>query len=231
MEGIFTDETKPEFLDSIHRQAQVAKKRWAAIKKALDERPRLSKRSDRISRTEVQLGGFGGQGIVSAGRIIGQAATIYDRLEASFTQSYGPEARGGAAGSQVVIDSDPIHHPHLIEPTSAIMMSQEAYTKYVPMVANGGTLCIDDGLVTLAEDHRQDLKTYGIPATRIAEELGNVRAANTVMLGLWTAIIEAVSKSAMRQSLADSVPPKTLEVNRKAFDVGYEKGVKSKRGN
>jgi Pyruvate/2-oxoacid:ferredoxin oxidoreductase gamma subunit len=85
--------------------------------------------------------------------------------------------------------------------------------------------------VTLAEDHRQDLKTYGIPATRIAEELGNVRAANTVMLGLWTAIIEAVSKSAMRQSLADSVPPKTLEVNRIAFDVGYEKGVKFKRGN
>jgi 2-oxoglutarate ferredoxin oxidoreductase subunit beta len=230
VEGIFIDEPKPEFQASIHLQAQVAKKRWAAIKKALDERPRLSKRNDRISRTEVQLGGFGGQGIVSAGRIIGQAATIYDRLEASFTQSYGPEARGGAAGSQVVIDSDPIHHPHLIKPTSAIIMSQEAYTKYVPMVAIGGTLCIDDGLVTLGEDHRQDLKTYGIPATRIAEELGNVRAANTVMLGLWAAIIEAVSKAAMRQSLADSVPPKTLEVNRKAFDFGYEKGVELRRG-
>jgi 2-oxoglutarate ferredoxin oxidoreductase subunit gamma len=231
VEGIFIEEPKPEFQDSINRQAQVAKKRWAAVKKALDERPQLSERTDSISRTEVQLGGFGGQGIVSAGRIIGQAATIYDGLEASFTQSYGPEARGGAAGSQVVIDSNPIHHPHLIEPTSAIIMSQEAYSKYVPNVAEGGTLFIDDGLVTLAEDHRQDLKTYGIPASRIAEELGNVRAANTVMLGLWAAIIEAIRKEAVLQSLADSVPPKTLEVNRKAFDVGYEKGVEFKRGN
>ena len=96
---------------------------------------------------------------------------------------------------------------------------------------HGGTLFIDDGLVTLAKDHRQDLKTFGIPATQIAEELGNVRAANTVMLGLWAAMIEAVSKPAMQQSLADSVPPKTLEVNRKAFDVGYEKGLELKRGN
>jgi 2-oxoglutarate ferredoxin oxidoreductase subunit gamma len=166
---------------------------------------------------------------MSAGKIIGQAATVYDKLEASFTQSYGPEARGGAAGSQVVIDSGCIHHPHLIEPASGIIMSQEAYAKYVPGLAVGGTLCIDDGLVILGQDHRQDLKTYGIEATRIAEELGNVRAANTVMLGLWTVIIEAVSKSAMRQSLADSVPPKTLEVNMKAFDVGYEEGMRLKK--
>ena len=107
-------------------------------------------------------------------------------------------------------------------------MSQEAYAKYVPGLALGGTLCIDDGLVILAKDHRQDLKTYGIEATKIAEDLGNVRAANTVMLGLWTAIIKAVSKSAMRQSLADSVPPKTLKVNMKAFDVGYEEGSRLK---
>ena len=231
VEGMFINEPKPEFQASINRQAQVAKKRRAAAKKALDARPQLSRQTERISRTEVQLGGFGGQGIVSAARIIGQAATIYDKLEACFTQSYGPEARGGAAGSQVVIDSDPIHHPHLVEPTSGIIMSQEAYSKYVAKLAVGGVLFIDDGLVTLPEDHRQDLKSYGIPATQIAEELGNVRAANTVILGLWTAIIGAVSKSAMRQSLADSVPLKTLEVNSKAFDVGYEKGLKLKSDN
>jgi len=162
---------------------------------------------------------------VSAGRIIGQAATIYDKLEACFTQSYGPEARGGAAGSQVVIASDPIHHPHLIEPTNAIIMSQEAYAKYVPKLATGATLLIDDGLVTLPEEHGQDLKTYGIPATQIAEQLGNSRAANTVMLGLWVAIIGAVSKSAMQRSVADAVPPKTVEVNLKAFEAGFNKGL------
>ena len=131
----------------------------------------------------------------------------------------------------MIIDSDAIHHPHLIEPASAVILSQEAYSKYVPRLAEGGILCIDAGLVILPEDHRQDLKTYGIEATRIAEELGNVRAANTVMLGLWTAIIEAVSKPAMRQSLADAVPPKTLEVNARAFDVGYEEGKRLKAAN
>ena len=225
VEGVFSDEPKPDFQTAIDEQVQIAKDRWQATKKALNERSQIPKRTDIIRRTEVQLGGFGGQGIVSAGRIIGQAATIYDKLEACFTQSYGPEARGGAAGSQVVIASDPIHHPHLIEPTNAIIMSQEAYAKYVPKLATGATLLIDDGLVTLPEEHGQDLKTYGIPATQIAEQLGNSRAANTVMLGLWVAIIGAVSKSAMQRSVADAVPPKTVEVNLKAFEAGFNKGL------
>jgi len=184
----------------------------------------LPGRTDYVPRTEVQLGGFGGQGIMSAGRIIGQAATLYDRIQACFTQSYGPEARGGAAGSQVVIASEPIHHPHLIAPTSAIIMSQEAYDIYVPKLISGATLLIDDGLVNLPQAHRRDLKTLGIPATRIAEELGNGRAANSAMLGFWTAVVGAVSKTAMHQSLGDSVPPITLDVNLKAFDLGFEKG-------
>jgi 2-oxoglutarate ferredoxin oxidoreductase subunit gamma len=177
-----------------------------------------------VPRTEIQLGGFGGQGIISAGKIIGQAAAIYDGLEVCFTQSYGPEARGGAAGSQVVVASDPIHHPHLIEPTTMIMMSQGAYAKYVPNLAPGGTLLIDDGLVVPPEDHRQDIATHGLPATQIATELGNNRAANTVMLGFWTALSGTVSREAMRQSVADSVPPKTIEVNMQAFDAGYARG-------
>jgi 2-oxoglutarate ferredoxin oxidoreductase subunit gamma len=225
IEGVFLNEPKPEFRAAIEDMAQIAKEKWSAAKKVLDRRLKLPGPTDLVERTEVQLGGFGGQGIMSAGRIIGQAATIYDKIEACFTQSYGPEARGGAAGSQVVVASKSIHHPHLIAPTSAIIMSQEAYGKYVPALTAGGTLLIDDGLVSLPEEHRQDLKTYGIPATQIAEELGNARAANSAMLGFWTAIIGAVSEAAMRESLADSVPPKTLEVNLKVFDVGLAKGL------
>ncbi len=225
IEGVFLNEPKPEFRSAIEQKSQIAKERWSAAKKALDRRLQLPERTDLIDRTEVQLGGFGGQGIMSAGRIIGQAATIYDKLEACFTQSYGPEARGGAAGSQVVVAADPIHHPHLIAPTSAIIMSQEAYIKYVPNLATNGTLLIDDGLVKLPENHRQDLSTYGIPATQIAEDLGNARAANSAMLGFWAAIVGAVSQEAMRQSLADSVPPKTLEINLNVFDIGFNKGL------
>jgi len=229
IEGVFLNEPKPEFRTAIEHKTQIAKQRWSAAKKALDRRLKLPGRTDFVDRTEVQLGGFGGQGIMSAGRIIGQAATVYDKINACFTQSYGPEARGGAAGSQVVVAAEPIHHPHLIAPTSAIIMSQEAYVKYVPNLAANGTLLIDGGLVTLPQDHRQDLKTYGIPATQIAEELGNARAANSAMLGFWAAIVGAVSQEAMRYSLADSVPPKTLEVNLNVFDVGFDKGLELKK--
>jgi len=225
IEGKLLEEHRPDLQAAIDRLAATGEKRWEAARKALDDRPRLPKRSGGLARTELQLGGFGGQGIISAGKIIGQAAAIYDGLEVSFTQSYGPEARGGSAGSQVVIASDPIHHPHIIEPASAIIMSQGAYHKYVPTVAPGGTLLIDNGLVTLPDDHRQDISTYGLPATQIAEGLGNNRAANTVMLGFWTAILGIVSKEAMRQSVAQSVPPKTVEVNMKAFEAGYERGL------
>jgi len=227
IEGKFLDDPKPDFQAAINQQGQVADKRWQGEKKAIDERPQLSPRKDRVPRTELQLGGFGGQGIMSAGKIIGQAAAIHDKLEACFTQSYGPEARGGSAGSQVIISSDPIHHPHLIEPSSAIIMSQAAYDKYVPQLASGASLLIDDSLVTLPDDHRKDITIYGIAATRLAGEIGNARAANSVMIGFWTAVVGAVRKEAMRLSLAESVPPKTMDVNLNAFDLGYASGLEA----
>jgi 2-oxoglutarate ferredoxin oxidoreductase subunit beta len=230
IEGKFLDDPKPDLEAAIERLEEVGERRWRAVRKALDQRPELPKRTDRVPRTEVQLGGFGGQGIISAGKIVGQAAAIYDGLEVSFTQSYGPEARGGSAGSQVVIASEPIHHPHLTEPTQMIIMSQGAYAKYCPSLAPGGLLLIDDGLVVLPDDHRQDITTHGLPATHIAEELGNNRAANTVMLGFWAAITGVVSKESMSQSVQESVPPKTIQVNMKAFDTGYEAGLQIRDG-
>jgi len=230
VEGKFVDESRPDLQTAINQQTSVAEKRWRTAHEALKRRPKLSPKTVHVQRTEVQLGGFGGQGIMSAGKIIGQAAAIYDKLEASFTQSYGPEARGGAAGSQVVIASDPIHHPHLIEPTSAIIMSQEAYDKYASHLAANGMLLIDDGLVTLSENLSKEIFVYGLPATQLAEELGNIRAANTIMLGFWSAITGVVSKEAMHRSLTDSVPPQTVDLNMKAFDIGYSKGLETKDG-
>jgi 2-oxoglutarate ferredoxin oxidoreductase subunit beta len=226
VEGKFLDDPRPDLQMAIDRLAAQAEKWWLAEKKGLAERGRaqVPPRTDTVPRSEVQLGGFGGQGIISAGRIIGQAAALYDKLEACFTQSYGPEARGGAAGSQVIISSEPIHHPHLIEPASMIIMSQGAYAKYVPALAPGGVLMIDSGLVALPDTHRADITTYGLPATDLAEKLGTNRAANSVMLGFWTAIVGAVSREAMRYAVAESVPGKTVDLNLKAFDCGYDEG-------
>jgi 2-oxoglutarate ferredoxin oxidoreductase subunit beta len=225
VEGNFLAEANPSLKEALNARMVQAEKMWQAEKNTLDNRPQLSVRQEHLPRTEVQLGGFGGQGIISAGRIIGLAAAIYDGLEACFTQSYGPEARGGAAGSQIILASDPIHHPHLIHPTSMIIMSQGAYSKYVPTLAVDGLLLIDDSLVNLPPEHRADIKTFGIPATQIAEEAGNNRAANTVMLGFWTAMTGIVSREAMRQAVAESVPGKAVDLNLKVFEIGYGKGL------
>ncbi len=225
VEGNFLDEARPNLRDAIQQRDAKAEQAWSRANQALQQRPQLPAQKEHIPRTEVQLGGFGGQGIMSAGKIIGRAAALYDKLEACFTQSYGPEARGGAAGSQVVFASDPIHHPHLIEPASMIIMSQGAYNKYVSTLAPGGTLLIDEELVALPDDHRTDINTYGIPATKMAEDAGNNRAANTAMLGLWTAMLGVLSRDAMRQAVAESVPPKTVDLNLSVFDDGYQRGL------
>jgi 2-oxoglutarate ferredoxin oxidoreductase subunit gamma len=225
VEGEFLDEDRPDFKDAMDQRESQAEKLWVNEKAALDKRKELPARKAKIPRTEIQLGGFGGQGIMSAGKIIGMAAAVYNNLEACFTQSYGPEARGGAAGSQVVISSAPIHHPHLTQPASMIMMSQGAYDKYISSLAPGGILLFDDELVNLNEDHRTDIKSFGIPATRIAEEAGNNRAANTAMLGFWTAVEGIVDKEAMMESISESVPSKTVEINLEVFEIGYQKGM------
>jgi 2-oxoglutarate ferredoxin oxidoreductase subunit beta len=225
IEGEFLDETRPDFREAMLQRQESAEKYWQQEKEALDKRHVLDLKQKKVPRTEVQLGGFGGQGIMSAGNIIGLAAAVYNNLEACFTQSYGPEARGGAAGSQVVISSTPIHHPHLTGPGSMIIMSQGAYEKYINDLLPGGVLLIDSDLVDLPQDHRDDITTLGIPATRIAEEAGNNRAANTVMLGFWSAVEGLLDRQALEQAIAESVPAKTVDLNLNVFDTGYKKGL------
>jgi 2-oxoglutarate ferredoxin oxidoreductase subunit beta len=229
IEGEFLNESRSDLKAAMDQRDSLAEQIWLSEKKTLEQRPELPARKDHVKRTEIKLGGFGGQGIISAGRIIGVAASIHDKLEACFTQSYGPEARGGAAGSEVVISSDPIHHPHLIAPTSMMILSQGAYTKYVPSLAPDGVLLIDDELVKLPDNHRQDIIIHGLSATKIAEDAGTSKAANTAILGFWTAITGIVSKEAMRQAIIESVPPKTINLNIEVFETGYEHGLAIKK--
>jgi len=113
----------------------------------------------------------------------------------------------------------------LTEPTSMIIMSQGAYEKYVDSLAPEGVMLFDNELVKLPEDHRTDITTLGIPATRIAEEAGNNRAANTVMLGFWTAVEGIIDQKAMEESITESVPPKTVDLNLEVFRKGYQEGL------
>lgn len=176
-----------------------------------------------MSRTEIRLTGFGGQGIILSGYIVGKAAAIHDKKQATFTQSYGPESRGGACSAQVIISDEPVHYPHLIDPAILVVMSQEAYNKYAPTLRDGALLIVDEDLVETG-DLAGDVKLLSVPATRLAEELGRKIVANIVMLGFFAAVTDVVSVEAMREAVRTSVPKGTEELNLKAFDKGYEYG-------
>ncbi len=170
---------------------------------------------------EVRLCGFGGQGIILSGRIAGAGAALYDEREVTLTRSYGPESRGGACSTALIISDSLILYPHVTHPCVMVAMSQEAYTTYHRQLAEGGVLLIDADLVQ--PDPTAGQQVISIPATRIAEhELGRRIVANIVMMGSLTALTTVVSKEAMRKAVLDSVPRGTEELNMKAFHMGYE---------
>ncbi|MFC2036225.1 2-oxoacid:acceptor oxidoreductase family protein [Chloroflexota bacterium] len=184
-----------------------------------------------MSRNEIMIGGFGGQGVILAGYIVGQAAAIFDGRNATMTQDYGPEARGGSCRAQVVISKEQISNPYSENPSVLVAMSQEAYTKYAPGLSEDALLLIDKELVKLKKS-RND-RTFAIPATGIARELGRSAVSNIVMLGFLTAVAKIVSVKAMKQSILNSVPKGTEELNEKAFERGYSYGlevIKSRSG-
>lgn len=175
-----------------------------------------------MTRKEVRISGFGGQGIILAGYILGKAAAIYDGMEATFTQSYGPESRGGACSAQLVLADEPIHYPHLVRPQVLVAMSQQACDKYLPSLAEDGVLIVDEDLVELPAKVPSTVRVHQVPATRLAEEMGFVMCANIVMLGFLVGVTGLVSLEALRKAVETSVPKGTAEVNLRALERGLE---------
>lgn len=175
--------------------------------------------------TEIRFSGFGGQGIIRCGLITGKALAIFDNKHATMTQSFGPEARGSACSSQLVVSDDRVLYPYISLPEILVSMSQEAYDKYEPELREDGILIIDKDLVK-TKPARGKIKTYSVPSTRFAEELGNRIIANLVMLGFFTAITQVASPEAMKKALPGMVPSRFLDLNINAFDKGYEYGKK-----
>jgi len=174
--------------------------------------------------TEVRFSGFGGQGIVRCGLITGKAAALFDNKYATMTQSFGPEARGSACSSQVVVSDERVLYPYITKPEVLVAISQDAYDQYEPELRDNGILLIDTDLVNVRPS-RGKIRVYGIPSTRFAEELGNRVFTNLVMLGFFTAISKVVSPEAMKKALPGLVPGRFLEVNMRAFDRGYSYGL------
>jgi 2-oxoglutarate ferredoxin oxidoreductase subunit gamma len=173
------------------------------------------------SRKEVRFTGFGGQGMAVIGYILGRAAAVYDGKQATMTQSYGPEARGGASSSQVIISNGRIFYPYVIESDVLVAMSQEGYDKHCASIKSKGILLYDEDLVTLATGGKGKQR-YAIPATRFAEDLGRKIVANIVMLGFLSGITDVASEEALKKAVSDAVPKPTIELNLKAFEKGRE---------
>ena len=168
-------------------------------------------------RKEVRISGFGGQGIVLAGYLLGKALALYEGYEAVMTQSYGPEARGGASSANVVLADRPIDYPFVQTADAFVALSQEAYTKYRDRTTAEALVIHDADLVTLSEGDG----SYGVPATRIAEQLGRRIIANVVMLGAFSELSGMVSKASLILALESTVKEKTIPLNLEALESGW----------
>ena len=176
-----------------------------------------------MTRKEIRIAGFGGQGIVLSGNIVGKAASIYDNGFAALTQSYGPESRGGSCRAEVVISDAPIDYPYVGSPEVQIILSQEAYTEYGQKIPPGTLLIVDSDFVTV--DASQNPKPLSIPASRMAKEMGHPVVANIIILGFLAAINDMVSSEAMKKAILDSIPEGTESFNIEAFESGYNYGI------
>jgi 2-oxoglutarate ferredoxin oxidoreductase subunit gamma len=167
---------------------------------------------------QLRICGYGGQGIVLAGMLLGKAASLYDGKEAVFTQSYGPEARGGASTADVVISTEAVDYPLVTQADVVVALFQEAFVRYSPSLRPGGLLIVEEELVQL---NGYEGPVDRVPAARIAMELGARIATNIVVLGYVIGRTNVVSREAVEQALRDTVKPKTLEMNLRAFEAGF----------
>jgi 2-oxoglutarate ferredoxin oxidoreductase subunit gamma len=174
--------------------------------------------------TEVRIAGFGGQGVILCAAIIGKAASIHEGGYATMTQSFGPEARGGACSAQVVVSDAPVLYPYVTNPDVLVVMSQEAYTRFAPELKPGGMLLVERDLVHLA-GQTTAARVFSVPATRLAEELGKKVVLNVVMVGFFGAVTKLIAPGSLRNAVADSVPPALRDLNLRAFDKGFDYGV------
>lgn len=177
-------------------------------------------------RTEIRIAGFGGQGVIMGGIIIGKSASLFDGLNAVQTQSYGPEARGGASRTEVVVSDEEIAYPKVQAPDILVAMSHEALIKYYDDLKDEGILIVDPDMVDESEisdfikEHNIDV--YHAPATKTAtDDIGLRIVANIVMIGAIVKATKIVSVEAAKKAILDSVPKGTEDKNIQAFDAGY----------
>jgi 2-oxoglutarate ferredoxin oxidoreductase subunit gamma len=169
-------------------------------------------------RHEIRISGFGGQGVVLAGYLLGKAFSLYSDLEAVMTQSYGPEARGGASSSNIVVADRSIAYPFVQQADIFVALSQEGYARYRPETTTDAKILIDGSLV----NPDQDDEVLAVNATELAEGLGRRIVANVVMLGYLCATTDVVTRAALEQAIRTTVKQSIVPLNLEALDLGLK---------
>jgi 2-oxoglutarate ferredoxin oxidoreductase subunit gamma len=172
-------------------------------------------------RYDIRLSGEGGQGLVLAGRILAEAAAIYDNKNATQSQSYGPEARGGASRSEVIISDEDIDYPKAVHIDLLLAFTQESCNKYTKDLKPDGILLVDSGAVTKIPEG--SFRVYKVPITELARtQVGKAVVANIVALGIIVQLTRVVSVEALETAVLSRVPKGTEQLNTKAFRTGME---------
>jgi 2-oxoglutarate ferredoxin oxidoreductase subunit gamma len=174
-----------------------------------------------MKRTEILIGGVGGQGVILAGILLGSAATVFDNKKAVQTQAYSSEQRGGMARAEVILSDEPVTDPQVRRPDILIALAQDAINRHLKKIKPGGLLVMDSDLVQEVE--KGNFEVLSIPATSIADkEMGSVVVANLILLGGLLKKTAVLSVGAMEKAIEGNVPPKAKEMNLKAFRRGLE---------
>lgn len=174
-----------------------------------------------MERCRMVFSGSGGQGVITAAIILAEAAVLYENLTAVQSQSYGPEARGGATRTDVIIADTPIRFPKVTQPNVLVCLTQEAYTKYYPIIRPGGMLLTDPRFVKT--ERKVEARQIELPMYQaVMEKIGKPIVFNICMLGAVVGLTKLVSRDSILKVLEERIPKAFLEINRQAFDIGME---------
>ena len=176
-----------------------------------------------MERCRMVFSGSGGQGVITAAIILAEAAVLYENLIAVQSQMYGPEARGGATRSDIIISDSKINYPKVVQPNVLVCLTQEAYNKFYPIIRPGGLLITDTRYVKIqrkADAVQKELPMY----QTVMEKIGKPIVFNICMLGVVVSMTQLLKPESIMKVLETRIPAGFLEMNRQALDIGIAMG-------
>lgn len=176
-----------------------------------------------MSTTQILIAGFGGQGVLFAGKLLAYKGLVSDK-QVSWLPSYGPEMRGGTANCSVIISDEPVGSPIVSKPDILVAMNLPSLQKYENDVVSGGIIIVDSTLISKKVE-REDVTTYYIPATKIAKDEGFSTLANMILMGKLMKASDMLGFDGIEETVKKVVPPKKanlIDINIKALKTGYD---------